>query len=151
MFYTDPKTGKEAHLNQVKIAGLTDKIPMGVSQSNVGRLDIIVSEPAMDQLIKDDPAEESQSLIFLKSKDPMKTQQEMRESKVRQCACLQCVSRQTTARADDPGNVGIYLWLYCAHYRDINCKYFQHDLNLDFAAKTGICDAKIRGHDAKRL
>lgn len=81
LFYTDPNTDKEADLSQVKIAGLTDKIPMGVSKSDVGYLDIIVSEQAIDQLIKDNPIEGSQSFLFLESKDPMKTQQEIEKVK----------------------------------------------------------------------
>lgn len=82
LVYTKPGTGKEEDLNKVKIAALTDQFPMGISSTGVGGLTIIVSEQVMDQLINDHPISEVQSRLYLRSKDPMKTQQEIEEIKV---------------------------------------------------------------------
>lgn len=79
--YTDPETEKEVHSNPVKIAGLTDQFPLGVLPAGIGGLNIIVSEQVMNQLVNEKMNDRTQTLIYLKSKDPMKTQQEIEEIK----------------------------------------------------------------------
>lgn len=78
---TNPETKKEADLKKVKIAALTDQFPMGISPAGIGGLDIIVSESVMDQLINDHQVMEARQYLYLKSKNPMKTQQEIEEIK----------------------------------------------------------------------
>ncbi|MFK9090873.1 ABC transporter permease [Bacillus salipaludis] len=72
---------KETLINKVKIAALTDNIPMGITPAAVGGVTIIVSEQAMDQLLNDKLQKYVQTNLYLKTKDPMKTQQEMEEIK----------------------------------------------------------------------
>ncbi|MFJ5714436.1 ABC transporter permease [Neobacillus sp. NPDC093127] len=77
--YTDPETEKEIHFNTVKIARLTDQFPMGIFPVGIGGLNIIVSEQVMNQLVNEKVNDRTQTLLYLKSKDPMKTQQEIEE------------------------------------------------------------------------
>lgn len=77
----DWETGKETPVNKIKIAALTDQLPMGVEQANVGDLNMIISEQVMDQLNASRDDTYSQMWINLKSTDPMATQQEIEEMK----------------------------------------------------------------------
>lgn len=77
--YTDGETGEEAEVNQVEIAALTDQFPMGVSSAGVGGLNVIVSESVLHQLTGDNVNPHVSSYLYLKSADPMKTQQEIEE------------------------------------------------------------------------
>ncbi|WHY87227.1 FtsX-like permease family protein [Neobacillus novalis] len=79
--YTDPETEKEVLSNTVKIAALTNQFPMGFSPVEIGGLNIIVSEQVMNQLVNEKVNDRTQTLLYLKSKDPMKTQQEIEEIK----------------------------------------------------------------------
>ncbi|MFZ7942932.1 ABC transporter permease [Neobacillus sp. 19] len=79
-FY-DEDAEKETLINKVKITALTDKIPMGITPARVGGVTIIVSEQAMDQLLTDKLQEYVQTYLYLKTKDPMKTQQDIEEIK----------------------------------------------------------------------
>ena len=72
---TDWDTDKEIPINKIKIAALTDQLPMGVDQAVIGELNIIISEQVMDQL----NASNSQIYMHLKTTDPMATQQEIEE------------------------------------------------------------------------
>jgi putative ABC transport system permease protein len=81
LVYTNPKTEKETELNKVKIASLTGQLPMGISSGGMGGLDIIVSEPVMAQLVNDHLVEQVRTYLYMKSKDPMKTQQEIEKIK----------------------------------------------------------------------
>src|SRR5690606_16233572 len=71
--------GEEAEVNQVEIAALTDQFPMGVSSAGVGGLNVIVSESVLHQLTGDNVNPHVSSYLYLKSADPMKTQQEIEE------------------------------------------------------------------------
>src|SRR5690606_36206901 len=62
----------------VTIDALTSKFPMGVSHNGLGSLDIVVSMDSLEK-IKGDVKVGSNSHIYLKSKDPMKTQREIEE------------------------------------------------------------------------
>ncbi|WP_232698054.1 ABC transporter permease [Brevibacillus daliensis] len=81
LIYTGGLTDKWINLNQVKIAALTDQLPMGILSVGVGNLNIIVSEQVMNQLIDDQIRSEIQTYIYLKSADPMNTQQQIEEIK----------------------------------------------------------------------
>jgi putative ABC transport system permease protein len=81
LIYKNLESEKETKLNKVTIAGLTDVLPIGVSPSGLGGLNIIVSESVMGKLIKDCPDAEVRSYLYLNSKDPMNTQQEIEKLK----------------------------------------------------------------------
>ena len=79
--YFDQDTEKEVNLNKVEIAALTNQFPMGISPAGIGGLNIIVSEQVMNQLMNEKMYDRTQTFLYLKSKDPMKTQQEIEEIK----------------------------------------------------------------------
>ncbi|MFF2448203.1 ABC transporter permease [Neobacillus sp. NPDC058068] len=79
--YSDPETEKEVNFNKVEIAALTDQLPMGILPTEIGGLTIIVSEQVMNKLVNEKVNDRIQTLLYLKSKDPMKTQQEIEEIK----------------------------------------------------------------------
>ncbi|MFM1652876.1 ABC transporter permease [Brevibacillus sp. B_LB10_24] len=80
----DGETGKEIELPKVKIAALTDQFPMGIHSESVGPggLNIIVSKQVMDHLIEAKGNAFIPAFLYLKSSDPMKTQQEIEEMNV---------------------------------------------------------------------
>lgn len=76
------ETEKEAaDVIKVTIAALTDKLPMGVNPVGVGGVTIVVSERILDQLLDTNDLADIRTYLYLKSKDPMKTQQEIEEMK----------------------------------------------------------------------
>lgn len=75
----DGDTGKETPVKKIKIAALTDQLPMGVEQTDVGELNFIISEQVMDQLKS---REDVELWINLKSTDPMATQQAIEDMKI---------------------------------------------------------------------
>ncbi|EPY11402.1 FtsX-like permease family protein [Paenibacillus alvei] len=77
--YTNEETNKKTELNQVTIAAKTDQLPMGMRSAAVGELDIVVSKRVLERLIDEKIEAYGQSQLFLKSKDPLKTQQEIEE------------------------------------------------------------------------
>lgn len=79
--YFEPETEQQVDLNKMQIAALTDQFPMGISPGGLGGLDVIVSEQAMNQLVNDKLKDEIHSFLYLKSNDPVKTQQEIEEMK----------------------------------------------------------------------
>jgi len=81
LIYTGGLTDKWINLNQVNIAALTDQLPMGILPAGVGSLNIIVSEQVFNQLIDDQIRSGIQTFIYLKSTDPMNTQQQIEEIK----------------------------------------------------------------------
>ncbi|MEK5146876.1 FtsX-like permease family protein [Psychrobacillus sp. FSL K6-4615] len=75
----DWDTEKETPLNKIKIAALTDQLPMGVTQEDIaGAFNMIISEQVMDQLTS---RADVQLSLNLKSTDPMATEQEIDEMK----------------------------------------------------------------------
>jgi len=64
---------------EVEIAALTDQFPMGILPSGAGVLNLIVSEQVMDDLVEN--PEDMFYFLYLKSSDPMKTQQQIEELK----------------------------------------------------------------------
>ncbi|MDK8180330.1 FtsX-like permease family protein [Paenibacillus sp. UMB4589-SE434] len=77
--YINEETNKETQLNKVTIAAMTDQLPMGMRSAELGTLDIIVSKRVMERLMDEKSMSFVQSQLFLKSKNPMKTQQEIEE------------------------------------------------------------------------
>lgn len=70
-------SGEETKTNQVIIAALTDKAPMGMSPVGVGGLNMIVSERVMKRLADGEELANAPMYLHLKSTDPVKTQQEI--------------------------------------------------------------------------
>ncbi|WP_170006419.1 ABC transporter permease [Bacillus fonticola] len=75
----DWETEEEQFLGSVEIAALTDQLPMGITPSGIGRLNIIVSQQALDQIIGNKPTHGIESSIFFNSTDPISTQQEIQD------------------------------------------------------------------------
>ncbi|WP_433945053.1 FtsX-like permease family protein [Paenibacillus sp. SN-8-1] len=76
---TDVNTGKERKAGKVTFAALTDQAPMGMSQVGLGGLNLVVSERVMNQWAQDKNPDSVQTTLYLKSTDPLKTQQEIEE------------------------------------------------------------------------
>jgi putative ABC transport system permease protein len=83
VLYEDFEAGKKFPLGNLKVAGVTDQLPMGVYSTGPGGLNIIVSDQVMQQLVDDNLEENVQTDLFLNSSDPMRTQQEIEEMKER--------------------------------------------------------------------
>lgn len=81
LLYADWETEEQTTLENIEVAAMTDQYPMGVQSGGVGGLDIIVSEQVMKKLTNQLPTPEIATSIYLKSSDPLKTQQEMEEMK----------------------------------------------------------------------
>lgn len=77
----DPNTEKTERFGEVTFAALTDQLPMGISSSGLGNLNIIVSKQGMNQLLKKYTSDDIGSFLYLKSKDPIKTQEEIEKIK----------------------------------------------------------------------
>ncbi|MGI5911070.1 MAG: ABC transporter permease [Syntrophomonadaceae bacterium] len=85
LYQTDQETQKETFLNQLQIAALTDKAPMGVFPAGPGGLTVIVSEQVMSELDGNMRIDETRSRLLLKSSDPLATQhqiEDMQESRI---------------------------------------------------------------------
>lgn len=72
---------EETKVSRVTVAALADQdqAPMGMSGAGVGGLNMIVSEHIMDQLADDEELANLQTYLYLKSTEPMRTQQEIEE------------------------------------------------------------------------
>ena len=70
---------EETKVSRVTVAALTDQAPMGMSGAGVGGLNMIVSERIMDRLADDEELANVQTYLYLKSTEPMRTQQEIEE------------------------------------------------------------------------
>ncbi|MGG1688254.1 ABC transporter permease [Pseudalkalibacillus sp. NRS-1564] len=68
-------------INKVKIGALTDELPMGVSRSGAGGLDVIVSEETMKGMIDKDVQKDVRTSLYMNSSDPMATQEAIEEMK----------------------------------------------------------------------
>lgn len=68
--------GNQEFLNMVKIAGLTDQVPMGVQTASVGGIDLIVTQKTLDKLIGTNKQlkSEVQPYLYMNSSDPIGTQ-----------------------------------------------------------------------------
>lgn len=75
------ETEQETDVSKVYIAALTDRSPMGMSLVGTGGLNIVVSEQVLNQLADDKSGEFVQTFLYLKSADPLKTQQEIEDMK----------------------------------------------------------------------
>ncbi|UVI30277.1 ABC transporter permease [Paenibacillus spongiae] len=76
------ETVEETKASRVTVAALTDQAPMGMSPIGVGGLNIIVSERVMNRLAGGEDTLLAQTFLYLKSTEPMKTEQEIDEMQV---------------------------------------------------------------------
>ncbi|SDY67646.1 putative ABC transport system permease protein [Evansella caseinilytica] len=76
----DEESDEWIDVGQVEIVALTDQYPMGVMPAGVGGVNVIVSEKVMDQLFNE-AAIDTWMYLYLKSSDPLKTQQQIEELK----------------------------------------------------------------------
>ncbi|MFD0589330.1 ABC transporter permease [Paenibacillus sp. GCM10027627] len=77
---SDEVTGGDTKKSRVTVAALTDQTPMGVNlTTGAGGLNIIVSERVMNQLADSEDPEYVHTFLYLRSSEPMKTQQEIEE------------------------------------------------------------------------
>lgn len=71
---------KQKVVNQVELAAVTDQFPMGIVQTeSILQVNLVVSEPVFEQLLKKSVFVSSYSGLYLKSKEPLKTQQVIEE------------------------------------------------------------------------
>ncbi|MCJ7841563.1 ABC transporter permease [Lederbergia sp. NSJ-179] len=80
LYSKDWETEKETFLDKVTVAALTDQLPMGVHQSSLGQVNLIVSKSTLTQL-GEGALEETDNppYLYLTSKDPVKTQKKIEE------------------------------------------------------------------------
>ncbi len=81
LVYKDWEKDEETVLKKVNIAALTDVFPMGVTTAGIGELDIVVSNAVLDQLVVKQMIAGPETYLYLNSKDPMNTQQEIEKLK----------------------------------------------------------------------
>ncbi|WP_062108315.1 ABC transporter permease [Bacillus niameyensis] len=80
LYLTDWETEKETFIDQVTVAALTDKKPMGRMYGSLGGLNIIVSESTFNKLGKGALLESAnRPSLYLNSKDPIKTGKKIEE------------------------------------------------------------------------
>lgn len=71
---------KQQAVNKVELAAVTDQFPMGITPSDsMLQVNLVVSEPVFEQLLKKSVFVSSYSGLYLKSKEPLKTQQDIEE------------------------------------------------------------------------
>ncbi|MFB0843120.1 ABC transporter permease [Paenibacillus oleatilyticus] len=72
-------TDSNESVSKVELAAVTDQFPMGLVQGGF-EVHLVVSEPVFDQLTKKSK-DKAYSSLYLNSKDPLKTQQDIEEMK----------------------------------------------------------------------
>lgn len=77
MSYDD--TDEQQLVNKMTIGALTDQIPMGVSTSSAGGIDLIVSEDVLNYFVSENEKlkNEIQAELYMNSSNPMGTQDEL--------------------------------------------------------------------------
>ncbi len=71
---------KQQAVNQVELAAVTDHFPMGIVQNDsLLQVNLVVSEPVFEQLMKKGVFVSVHAGLYLKSTDPLKTQQAIEE------------------------------------------------------------------------
>ncbi|MZQ80604.1 FtsX-like permease family protein [Paenibacillus sp. 5J-6] len=78
LVFTD--VNEKETINKVELAAVTDQFPMGIVRGSF-QLNLVVSELVFDKLLKRNKDIQAYSGIYLNSKDPLKTQQDIEEMK----------------------------------------------------------------------
>lgn len=73
------ETEEQEFLANIKVAALTDQLPMGISTSSLGGLDIIVPEEILTKIVagNEKAISEIQTELYMNSSDPLATQDEL--------------------------------------------------------------------------
>ncbi|UOQ84344.1 ABC transporter permease [Gracilibacillus salinarum] len=74
LVYTNYESNEETSLPQMEIGALTDQVPMGITTSRIGGLDVIISQKTMDQLMTDQLEYPVDAHLYINSSDPVATQ-----------------------------------------------------------------------------
>ncbi|TCN26264.1 ABC transporter permease [Mesobacillus foraminis] len=79
IIFKKDENAKPISLPELEIAALTDQVPMGVTTSTLGGVDIIIPQKTMDEVKSVHPLvkKEINYHLFLNSSDPMATQREI--------------------------------------------------------------------------
>ncbi|WP_454190827.1 ABC transporter permease [Paenibacillus sp. Marseille-Q7038] len=81
LYYTDWDTNEETSMKPVKIAALTDELPLGISPSYLGNLNIVVSDQVFKELVSENTEKDMRNTLYLTSSDPIATQNSIEEMK----------------------------------------------------------------------
>ncbi|WP_099364359.1 FtsX-like permease family protein [Fredinandcohnia onubensis] len=73
------ETEEQQFLANIKVVALTDQLPMGISTSSLGGLNIIVSEEILTNIVagNEKASSEIQTELYMNSSDPLATQDEL--------------------------------------------------------------------------
>jgi len=73
------ETEEQQFLANIKVVALTDQLPMGISTSSLGGLDIIVPEETLTKIVagNEKARSEIQTELYMNSSDPLATQDEL--------------------------------------------------------------------------
>lgn len=73
------ETEEQQYLANIEVVALTDQLPMGISTSSLGGLDIIVSEDILTKIVtgNEKARSEIQTELYMNSSDPLATQDEL--------------------------------------------------------------------------
>nr|WP_239549302.1 FtsX-like permease family protein [Scopulibacillus daqui] len=81
LFFSHNDAEKQTFLGKVKIGALTDQVPMGISKSRFGELNIIVSQKTMHALLNKQMEKAAQANLYLNTSNPMETQKAIEKVK----------------------------------------------------------------------
>lgn len=81
LFNLNREKQEDVYLDKIEIVGLTDQVPMGIHPGGIDRFNVIVSETVLKKLVEHQVDLNLWSYSYLKSSDPLKTQEQIEESK----------------------------------------------------------------------
>lgn len=79
--YTDWDTEEETSMEPIKIAALTEELPLGITPSYLGNLNIVVSDQVFKTLVTDSMKKNMRDSLYLSSSDPLALQYSIEEMK----------------------------------------------------------------------
>lgn len=79
--YTDWDTEEETSMEPIKIAALTEELPLGITPSYLGNLNIVVSDQVFKALVNENMKKYMRNSLYLSSSDPLALQYSIEELK----------------------------------------------------------------------
>lgn len=79
--YTDWDTEEETSMEPIKIAALTEELPLGITPSYLGNLNIVVSDQVFKTLVTESMKKNMRNSLYLSSSDPLALQYSIEEMK----------------------------------------------------------------------
>ncbi|MEF3353767.1 FtsX-like permease family protein [Paenibacillus sp. GYB006] len=79
--YTDWDTEEETSMGPIKIAALTEEMPLGITPSYLGNLNIVVSDQVFKTLVTESMKKNMRDSLYLSSSDPLALQYSIEEMK----------------------------------------------------------------------